>query len=143
VLSRADRVTAAERADAVATVARLSGLSEDYVDRSELRIEHLRYFTELLRDRRLVVGRLDSRFTGPAESAITELQETDPSMDAIVGPYAAAFNHYVRDDLGYRNDPHYEQLSSRVHPWSYKEFEGRPIDVSPNLERAPCGRTRT
>ena len=52
-----DRLTAAERSEAVATVARLSGLSEDYVDRADLRIEHLRYFTELLRDRRLVVGR--------------------------------------------------------------------------------------
>ena len=59
VLSRGDRLTSAERADAVATVARLTGLTEDYVDRAELRIEHLRFFTELLRDRRLVVGRLD------------------------------------------------------------------------------------
>ena len=136
VLSRGDRLTAAERAEAVTTIARLSGLSEDYVDRADLRIEHLRFFTELLRDQRLVVGRLDSRFTGPAESAIAEMTETDPSYDAIVGPYAAAFNAYVRDELTYRNDLHYEQITSRVHPWSYKEFEGRPVDVSPNLERA-------
>jgi carboxypeptidase C (cathepsin A) len=136
VLSRGDRLTAAERAEAVATVARLTGLTEDYVDRADLRIEHLRFFTELLRDRRLVVGRLDSRFTGPAESAIAEMTETDPSYDAIVGPYAAAFNGYVRDELTYRNDLHYEQISARVHPWSFRDFEGRPVDVSPNLERA-------
>jgi len=136
VLSRGDRLTAAERAEAVTTIARLSGLSDDYVDRADLRIEHLRFFTELLRDQRLVVGRLDSRFTGPAESALAEMTETDPSHDAIVGPYAAAFNAYVRDELEYRNDLHYEQISSRVHPWSYKEFEGRPVDVSPSLERA-------
>jgi carboxypeptidase C (cathepsin A) len=136
VLSRGDRLTTAERAEAVATIARLSGLTEDYIDRAELRIEHMRYFTELLRDQRLVVGRLDSRFTGPAESAIAEMTESDPSHDAIVGPYAAAFNWYVRSELEYRNDLHYEQISSRVHPWSFKAFEGRPVDVSPNLERA-------
>jgi carboxypeptidase C (cathepsin A) len=136
VLSRGHRLTAAERADAVATVARLTGLSEDYVDRAELRIEHMRFFTELLRDRRLVVGRLDCRFAGPAESGIAELAEKDPSFDAIVGPYASAFNAYIRDALEYRNDLHYEQISSRVQPWSYKDFEGRPVDVSPNLERA-------
>jgi carboxypeptidase C (cathepsin A) len=136
VLSRGDRLTGAERAEAVATVARLSGLSEDYVDRADLRIEHMRYFAELLRDQRLVVGRLDSRFTGPAQSGIAELTEVDPSFDAIVGPYAAAFNAYIRDELEYRNDLHYEQISSRVQPWSYKDFEGRPIDVSPSLERA-------
>ncbi|GAB3060016.1 peptidase S10 [Intrasporangium mesophilum] len=136
VLSRGNRLTSSERAEAVATVARLSGLSEDYIDRADLRIEHWRYFTELLRDQRLSVGRLDSRFTGPAASAIAENMDADPSMDAITGPYAAAWNHYVRDELGYSNDLHYEQISRIVHPWSFKDFEGRPVDVSPQLERA-------
>ncbi len=135
-LSRGARLTADERAAAVATVARLSGLSEDYVDRAELRIEHWRYFGELRRDERLTVGRLDARFTGPAGSAIAESMDADPSMDAIMGPYAAAANHYLRSELGYANDLHYEQISARVHPWSFKEFEGRPIDVSARLERA-------
>ena len=54
----------------------------------------------------------------------------------IAGPYAAAFNHYVRDELGYENDLPYEQISRRVQPWSFKDFEGKPIDVSPRLERA-------
>ena len=136
VLSRGARLTAAERAEAVATVARLSGLSEDYVDRADLRIEHWRYFTELLRDERLSVGRLDARFTGPAASAIAEGMDADPSHDAIAGPYAAVWNHYVRDELGYDSDLHYEQISRLVHPWSFKDFEGRPVDVSPQLERA-------
>ncbi|MEO7448738.1 MAG: peptidase S10, partial [Humibacillus sp.] len=37
---------------------------------------------------------------------------------------------------GYSCDLHYEQISRLVHPWSFKEFEGRPIDVSASLERA-------
>ena len=57
-------------------------------------------------------------------------------MDAIDGAYASAINHYVRAELGYENDLRYEHITDRVHPWSYKEFEGRPIDVSPLLERA-------
>lgn len=136
VLSRGSRLGRAERAEAVSTLARLSGLTEDYVDRADLRIEHWRYFTELLRDERRSVGRLDARFTGPAAAAIAENMDADPSHDAIAGPYAAAWNHYVRDELGYRSDLHYEQISRLVHPWSFKDFEGRPIDVSPKLERA-------
>ena len=62
--------------------------------------------------------------------------DADPSHDAIAGPYAAAWNHYVRDELGYGSDLHYEQISRLVHPWSFKDFEGRPVDVSPKLERA-------
>ena len=136
VLSRGDRLTPKERAHAVRRIASLSGLSEDYVDRADLRIEHWRFFGELLRDERRTVGRLDGRFSGPAGSAIAENMDADPSHDAIMGPYAAAFNHYVRDELGYENDLPYEQISRRVHPWSYKDFEGRPIDVTPKLERA-------
>lgn len=136
VLSQGARLSPADRAEAVATVARLSGLSEDYVDRVDLRIEHWRYFTELLREERLAVGRLDARFTGPAANGYAENMDADPSYDAIVGPYAAAWNHYVRDELGYESDLHYEQITSRVHPWSFKDFEGRPVDVSDKLERA-------
>jgi carboxypeptidase C (cathepsin A) len=135
-LSRGDRLTAKERAHAVRRIAALSGLTEDYVDRADLRIEHWRFFGELLRDERRTVGRLDGRFSGPAASAIAENMDADPSHDAIMGPYAAAFNHYVRDVLGYENDLPYEQISRRVHPWSYKDFEGRPVDVTPKLERA-------
>ena len=136
VLSRGDRLTERERSTAVRRIASLTGLSEEYVDRADLRIEHWRFFGELLRDRRLTVGRLDGRFTGPAASAIAENMDADPSMDAIIGPYAAAFNHYVRDELGYANDLPYEQMTSRVFPWSFKDFEGRPVDVTPQLERA-------
>ncbi len=136
VLSRGHRLTARERAAAVRKIASLSGLSEDYVDRADLRIEHWRFFGELLRDERRTVGRLDGRFSGPAASAIAEHMDADPSHDAIMGPYAAAFNHYVRDELGYENDLPYEQISRRVAPWSFKDFEGKPIDVSAKLERA-------
>ena len=135
-LSRGARLGAEERSEAVATVARLAGLTEDYVERADLRIEHWRYFTELLRDERVSVGRLDARFTGPAGSAIAENMDADVSHDAITGPYAAAWNHYVRAELGYDSDLHYEQITTRVNPWSYQDFEGRPVDVSPQLERA-------
>ncbi|HET7276631.1 MAG TPA: peptidase S10 [Dermatophilaceae bacterium] len=136
-LSRGARLTAAERAEAVGSIARLTGLSEDYVDRANLRLEHIRYFTELLRDRRLSVGRLDTRFTGPAGSGIAEAWDADPSHDAISGPYAAAWNHYVRDELGYASDLPYEQISSKANQaWSYKEFTAKPVDVTEKLARA-------
>ncbi len=135
-LSRGHRLTAAERAEHVSRLARLTGLSEGYVDRADLRIEHVRFFTELLRDQRLAVGRLDTRFTGPLAGGNAEKWESDPSHDAISGPYAAAFNHYVRSELGYHSELPYEQISSRVHPWSYKDFEGKPVDVSSRLARA-------
>jgi carboxypeptidase C (cathepsin A) len=136
-LTRGARLTASERTEAVSTVARLSGLSEAYVDRADLRIEHWRYFGELLRDRGLTVGRLDSRFTGPAASGIAEHMDADPSMDAILGPYAAAYQHYLHHDLGVRDTGPFHVFGLDVHEqWSYKEFENAPVYVIDRLSRA-------
>jgi carboxypeptidase C (cathepsin A) len=121
----------------VTTLARLTGLSPDYVERADLRIEHVRFFTELLRDQRLAVGRLDSRFTGPLGSGLAEQYDADPSHDAIAGPYAAAWNHYVRSELGYESDLPYVQISAKAsEEWSFKEFEGKAVNVAPKLARA-------
>jgi len=135
-LARGARLTAEQRADAVARLASLTGLSPDYVDSVNLRPEHVRFFTELLRDRRQVVGRLDARFTGWDPDAAREQFAEDASYSAILGPYTAAFNHYVRAELGYANDLPYEILTSNVHPWSYKEFEGAAVTVVPRLAAA-------
>lgn len=135
-LARGHRLTAEERADAVATIARLTGLDPGYVDRVDLRIEHQRFYTELLRSRGLTVGRLDGRFTGWDPDGAGERMEDDPSYLAIHGPYAAAFNHYVRHDLEYTSDLPYEILTDRVQPWSYREFEGRGVSVTGRLSAA-------
>ncbi len=137
VLGRGARLTADERAEAIATVAQLTGLSPDYVDRADLRIEHWRYFGELLRDQGLSVGRLDARFTGPAASGIAEHMDADPSMDAIMGPYAAAYQHYLHHDLGVTSDDVYQVFGKGViQQWSYAEFENAPVYVLDKLSRA-------
>ena len=136
VLSRGDRLSSADRSEAAATVARLTGLSEDYVERADLRIEHLHFFTELLRDRGLATGRLDARFTGPLAFGNAEQWDADPSMDAISGAYAAAFNHYVRTDLGYESDLAYRVMAPIYETWTFKEFEAKPVDVTVPLSRA-------
>lgn len=135
-LARGHRLTPSEREEAAAKVAGLTGLSREYVDRVDLRIEHVRFFTELLRDRGRVVGRLDGRFAGWDPDGGSERFEHDPSYSAIHGPYAAALNHYVRTELGYASDLPYEILTDKVHPWSYKEFEGSAVSVSGKLSTA-------
>jgi carboxypeptidase C (cathepsin A) len=137
ILARGNRLSPAERRAAVAKLARLTGLRREYVDRVNLRIEHIRYFTELLRDRGLAVGRLDARFTASEPDGGREQFSADPSYSHIQGPYTAAFNQYVREELGYENDLPYEILSGPTHEaWSFKEFEGRSISVVEQLAGA-------
>jgi carboxypeptidase C (cathepsin A) len=136
-LARGDRLSTEERAATVSRIAELTGLSEDYVDRVDLRIEHIRFFTELLRHKRLVVGRLDSRFTGWASDYGREHMDDDPSSSSVIGAYTAAQNHYLHAELEYPNDLPYEILSMNVNTaWSYKEFENSHVTVTDKLAAA-------
>ncbi|HEY0450747.1 S10 family peptidase [Actinophytocola sp.] len=136
-LAQGSRLSTEERAATVSRIAALTGLSEDYVDRVDLRVEHVRFFTELLRHRRLVVGRLDSRFTGWGPDYGREHMDDDPSSAAVMGAYTAALNHYLRSELDYPNDLPYEVLSTGVNnTWSYKEFENAHVTVTDKLSAA-------
>ncbi|WP_024875007.1 S10 family peptidase [Saccharomonospora piscinae] len=136
-LRRGSRLSADERADVVTRLARLTGLSESYVDRVNLRIEHVRFFTELLRDRGLTTGRMDGRFTTWEPDGGREQMSDDAAISRIIGAYSATFNHYVRSELGYANDLPYEILSLDVNrAWSYSDFEGRPVSVVDDLSAA-------
>jgi carboxypeptidase C (cathepsin A) len=125
-----------ERVAIVQRLSRYTGLSADYIDRSDLRINSDRFVKELLRDQRRTVGRLDSRFLGYDRDAVGEYNEHDPSYATILGPYAATFNAYVRDELRFETDLPYEVLTWRVHPWNFSDFEGKYVEVTETLRRA-------
>ena len=117
-------------------LARFTGLSQDYVERSDLRIDIFRFTKELLRREQRTVGRLDSRYTGIDRDAVGEHAESDPSYSAILGAYTACFNDYVRSDLGYESDLPYEILKGLYQNWSYKEFENQYVNVAEKLRSA-------
>jgi carboxypeptidase C (cathepsin A) len=130
------RLTGPQRRRVAQTYARLTGLSPQVILQNDLRVPLARFRKELLRDRNLTVGRLDSRFTGMDRDAGGSQADYDPSYSAILGPYTATFNHYVRAELGYQSDLAYEVLSGRTQPWSYREFEGRHVRASDTLRSA-------
>jgi carboxypeptidase C (cathepsin A) len=117
-------------------LARFTGLSEEYIDRTNLRIEIFRFTKELLRHEKRSVGRLDSRFKGIDRDSAGEHFEFDPSMSNIAGPYTATLNHYVRSELKFESDLPYEILTERVYPWSYAEFENEYVNVAETLRKA-------
>lgn len=135
-LMAGDNLAAARRNEIAQKLARLSGLSAEYLLRSNLRIEIGHFDKELLRDRRRTVGRLDGRFTGIDEDAVGARPDYDPSLAAIVGPYTATFNDYARGELKFESDLFYEYLTSRVRPWSYEPYENRYVNVAETLRSA-------
>lgn len=123
-LMRGDQLEPDERKAVIAQLARYTGLEPRYVSQSDLRIEIQRFTRELLREQNVVVGRLDSRLTGPGTLLPSEQPEFDPSMTAIRPPYTALFNQYVRTELGYKSDLTYYVLGGGIGPWNWGNQNG-------------------
>ncbi len=135
-LMQGDALPAGERQEIVARLARYTGLSPDYIERTDLRIEIMRFTKELLRGEGKTVGRLDSRFTGKDRDSAGENFEYDPSYAVIQGPYTGTLNDYVRRELAYQSDLPYEILTGRVQPWSYEKYQNQYVDVAETLRKA-------
>ncbi len=135
-LMKGSDLSADDRRSIVEQLARYTGLSEEFIDQSNLRVGMGRFAKELLRDQRRTVGRLDSRFKGIDTDAAGASMEYDPSMAAIMGPYTAMLNDYLRRELKYESDLNYEILTGRVHPWNYSSVQNQYLNVGETLRSA-------
>jgi carboxypeptidase C (cathepsin A) len=135
-LMKGDKLTAADRTKIAKELARLTGLSEEYVEQSNLRISMQRFAKELLRSERLTIGRYDGRLKGMDLDAVGDRPEYDPSYASVQGVFTALFNGYIRNDLKYETDLTYEALTGKVRPWSYGRFENRYLNTSEMMRQA-------
>lgn len=126
-----------ERTSVVEKLSRYTGISQEFIQRSNLRIFDQHYFKELLRERGKTVGRLDSRYTGIDRIGVTATPEYDPLFAQVNGPYTAAFNDYIRTELKFETDTPYEILSDKVWmQWSYSYFQNQYVNVAETLRGA-------
>ena len=121
-LEKGDEISSAEYDKVVADMAQLTALSPEYIKECNLRVSPFRWFTELMRNKRLVVGRLDSRFTGYNRDAASERPEFDPSEASYMGAFVATFQDYVRRDLKWDSDQYYT-VSANVRPWDRTQLD--------------------
>lgn len=135
-LMKGDSLGSKEHDAIVQKLARYTGLTSDYIEQTNLRVEIMRFTKELLRDERRTTGRLDTRFKGIDRDAAGESWEFDSSLAAITGPYTATLNDYIRTELEFESDLPYEILTSRVQPWSYEQHQNQYINVAETLRKA-------
>ncbi len=137
-LAKGDMIPAAQRKKIVQKLASLTGLSKDYLEATDLRVNIHRFCKELLRGQKRTVGRLDSRFKGIDENASTENPEHDPSMTMIMPPYTAMINDYLRRDLGWETDtPYYVFNPGELWKnWTYGDAAAGHPDTSEALRSA-------
>ena len=135
-LFRGARLPANERKAVAAKVARYTGLTPEYVERTDLRVEIFRFCKELLRDQGRTVGRLDTRYTGVDRDSAGEQFEFDPAMAEIRGAYSAAMNGYVREELKFGADLPYEVSRPLWLTWGWKDFSNRYAAIGDSLRKA-------
>lgn len=119
-LLKGQRATPEERAAILPQLAKYTGLSTSYLERADLRVSPDRFYKELLRDRGLTVGRLDTRYTGKDYDSAGESADNDPSFYGIDASYTAAINSWERQTLGFRTDREYQAIGSVGRDWDWR-----------------------
>lgn len=106
-LFQGDNLPQAERERIADQLHRYTGLTKQYILRSNLRINAIRFTKELLRDEGKSVGLLDGRYVQDELDDAGEYPDGDP-FSAKTGPiYISLFQTYLRNDLGVDFDKRY------------------------------------
>lgn len=122
--------------DVVVKLHRYTGLSEQYIRTSNLRIPYWRFTTELLRNSGQTVGRYDSRYTSYALDRIADRPEFDATDSAIDAAFVGAGNYYVRTLLHYNPPIEYRPITSLFRQWDWKHNGNVPTNTAQDLARA-------
>ena len=134
-LLKGDQLSGAERMKIIDKLHNYTGLSKEYIDQCNLRLEVGRFNKELMRTEGKTVGRLDSRITGADYDQAGEEYDYDASYDkTIYGPYATAMYDYLHRTLKYDNSLTYEVLTGRPRPWPLSS--DRYLNVAETLRDA-------
>ena len=122
------RLEEAKQKEIAARIAAYTGLDEEDVLMANLRVPYVDFCGKILKDQKLVIGRIDGRYTGPATGGKMEDGDSDPSAAALGDVFGTAVNQYINDELGFHTDQPYEPLSLEVNEkWNYP---GSPIGFS-------------
>ncbi|MFI5269498.1 MAG: S10 family peptidase, partial [Chloroflexota bacterium] len=139
-LDLGDALQGPARQQAVAEMARFTGLRPAFLDNWNLRIGTSEFATELLRDQKLTLGRYDGGQIGTNRTPGALNSDYDAS-DLLSTPYLHEFMDYLKNELNYKTDLEYgdRAMGGAGNPgWNY-QLGGRwsgTADTSPLLASA-------
>lgn len=117
------RLSESGRSEVLAGLSRYTGLSEEYWDKANLRLDEGQFTQQLMREHGLTVGRVDSRFTGDSIDKLAESAPYDPFTTAIGPSYLAAFMDYYRSDLGVEKSEDYVVSGGFFAQWNWQHIQ--------------------
>jgi len=138
-LLKGDALSEAER-DAVAQqLHAYTALPVEYLKAANLRVSENEFAHELLKARRLTVGRLDGRFTGATSDMLAKETDYDPQSAAISAAYAAAFLDYYHGELKFGQGETYHTTNFGIGDkwkWTHRTGQGEQPIVNSGVDLA-------
>ncbi|MCB1845364.1 MAG: serine carboxypeptidase, partial [Halioglobus sp.] len=98
-LWKGNALTSAERSAIVRGLQRYTGLSAEYIERANLRVQGFRFAKELLRSEGKVIGLLDARYTVDEVDDLAADPAGDAADSAVSAAFKSALMEYLQADL--------------------------------------------
>jgi carboxypeptidase C (cathepsin A) len=118
-LFKGAQLPAGEKTAVAKRVSYFTGLSEDYLNKADLRVNLGQFMAELQRNRGLTTGRIDARFTGYTYDLLEENAQGDPEGPAVGGAFTALVNEYNHDELKFGKDKVYHNTNGGGGGWNW------------------------
>ena len=138
-LLKGDALSDEEREAVAQKVHEYTGLSVEYLKAANLRVSENEFAHELLKARRLTVGRLDGRFTGPTPDPLAKETDYDPQAAAISAAFAAVFLDYYHGELRFGQGSTYRTTNFSIGEkwkWVHKTEHGEQPIVNSGVDLA-------
>ena len=116
-LSKGGFISDAELKSIALSMARYSGLSEKSIIQNNLDVKTDFFWKDLLRDKGMTVGRLDSRYLGIDKKEVGIRPDYNSELRSWEHSFTPAINHYIRKELNFKTDLKYN-IFGPVHPWN-------------------------
>ena len=123
LMMKGARATAAERQAGLAGLAKYTGLSADYWDKANLRVDEGHFLQELQRNKGIVTGRTDTRYQGGILNRLAETMKTDPYATSIAPAIVATFNDYYRQELKVESEREYAFSADVEKDWDFRHVQ--------------------
>jgi len=128
-LSAGATLAAARKSAIAQKLAAYTGLSADYIERANLRVDGGEFEKNLLGSD-VTTGRLDTRFAGPTIDPLSKEADYDPQSAAISSAYVSVFNDYVRNTLKFGEKLTYKPEIDAEKNW---DFSHQPPNATMKL----------
>ena len=116
VMAKGGFVDPTERDAAATKMAYYSGMKKSVILQNNLDVTTGYFWKELLRDKGLNVGRLDSRYLGIDKKETGDRPDYSAELTSWLHSFTPAINHYMRNYLNYKTDIKYNMFGP-VRPW--------------------------